>query len=148
MTVEVFGIRHHGPGSAQSVMRALDALAPDMVLIEGPPEATPLIPIVADPELVPPVAILAYDPGNPSRAGFYPFAAFSPEWQAMRYALDHGVEARFIDLPLVHALLHDRRAEVLERVRPLLAEGEGDDPDDPEDPGDAEGATRASGAAA
>jgi hypothetical protein len=116
MTVEVFGIRHHGPGSARSLVAALEGYRPDLVLIEGPPEATPLIEVAGDPDLVPPVAILAYDPGDPSRAGFYPFASFSPEWQALRYALGHGVPARFIDLPLIHSLLVDRRAELLERL--------------------------------
>ena len=32
-------------------------------------------------------------------AAFYPFAAFSPEWVALRWALDHGVPVRFADLP-------------------------------------------------
>ncbi|MFN8511945.1 MAG: DUF5682 family protein [Chloroflexia bacterium] len=31
------------------------------------------------------------------RAAFYPFAAYSPEWQALRYAVARGVPARFID---------------------------------------------------
>ena len=30
-TVDVLGIRHHGPGSARSVARALDELRPDAV---------------------------------------------------------------------------------------------------------------------
>jgi hypothetical protein len=40
-TVHVLGIRHHGPGSARSLGAALAALAPDVVLIEGPPDADP-----------------------------------------------------------------------------------------------------------
>jgi hypothetical protein len=40
--LHVFGIRHHGPGSARSLVRALDALQPDCVLVEGPPEADAL----------------------------------------------------------------------------------------------------------
>ena len=40
VTHTVFGIRHHGPGSARSLERALGELQPDAVLIEGPPEAT------------------------------------------------------------------------------------------------------------
>ena len=35
----------------------------------------------------PPVALLAYAADEPGRAVFYPFARFSPEWQAIRYAL-------------------------------------------------------------
>ncbi len=37
--VHVFGIRHHGPGSARSLSAALESLAPDVVLIEGPSDA-------------------------------------------------------------------------------------------------------------
>src|SRR5262249_58719394 len=54
----IFGIRHHGPGSARSVVAALDETAPDCVLVEGPPDADALIPLVTDPAMQPPVAIL------------------------------------------------------------------------------------------
>ena len=43
MTVHLFGVRHHGPGSARALVAALDELQPDMVLIEGPPEADELV---------------------------------------------------------------------------------------------------------
>src|SRR6185503_17896659 len=46
--MHVFGIRHHGPGSARSLERALARVAPDIVLIEGPPEADELIALAAD----------------------------------------------------------------------------------------------------
>ncbi len=104
MGTEVFGIRHHGPGSARSLRDALDERKPDVVLIEGPPEADGLVPLVADPEMRPPVALLAYVPGEPGRAAFWPFAEFSPEWQAMKYAQDAGVPVRFCDLPAAHQL--------------------------------------------
>ncbi len=103
MTV-VYGIRHHGPGSARSLRAALEEQKPDVVLIEGPPEADGLVPLVADPEMEPPVALLAYVPGDPGKAAFWPFAVFSPEWQAMRYALEAGIPARFCDLPAAHQL--------------------------------------------
>ena len=35
----VFGIRHHGAGSATSLRKALAELEPDCILIEGPPDA-------------------------------------------------------------------------------------------------------------
>ncbi len=104
MGTEVFGIRHHGPGSARSLRDALAERKPDVVLIEGPPEADGLVPLVADPEMRPPVALLAYVPGEPGRAAFWPFAEFSPEWQAMKYAQDAGVPVRFCDLPAAHQL--------------------------------------------
>lgn len=97
--VSVFGIRHHGPGSTKSLLRALDKLQPDLVLIEGPPDADKEIEYVANPELKPPVALLVYNPKDLSQAAYYPFAAFSPEWQAMKFALQRKLPVRFMDLP-------------------------------------------------
>jgi hypothetical protein len=96
--VTVLGIRHHGPGSARSVLAELEQRRPDAVLIEGPPDASALIPLAADPAMRPPVALLVYAPDEPRVATFFPFAAFSPEWVAMRWALQHGRAVRFIDL--------------------------------------------------
>jgi hypothetical protein len=102
MAVHILGIRHHGPGSARNVKAFLEELQPDIVLIEGPPEADALLQWAGHEDLQPPVAILAYQPDSPQKACFYPFAAFSPEWQAMLYAKQHRIHARFMDLPLAH----------------------------------------------
>jgi hypothetical protein len=99
MSVHLFGIRHHGPGCARSLAAALRALQPDCILVEGPPEADALAGFAGRPDLAPPVALLVYAPAEPQRAVFYPFAEFSPEWQALRHAAEHGVELRFCDLP-------------------------------------------------
>jgi hypothetical protein len=104
LSVTVLGIRHHGPGSARSVATALDDLTPDCVVIEGPPELDALVPLAAHPDLVPPVAGLVYAVDSPRRSAFYPFAVFSPEWVALRWAVAHDVEVRFADLPAVHML--------------------------------------------
>ncbi|HEX4658681.1 MAG TPA: DUF5682 family protein, partial [Streptosporangiaceae bacterium] len=104
MSVSILGIRHHGPGSARSVERALDDLKPDAVLVEGPPEAEPLLPLASHPDMRPPVALLGYATDDPGRAAFYPFTCFSPEWQAIRYSLAERVTLRMIDLPLAHVL--------------------------------------------
>jgi hypothetical protein len=98
--VHVFGIRHHGPGSARSLILALDALQPDILLIEGPPDADGIIPLAGYKTMIPPVALLVYVPDKPTKAAFYPFAVFSPEWQAMQYALSAQIPVRFMDLPL------------------------------------------------
>ncbi|GAA2056489.1 DUF5682 family protein [Catenulispora yoronensis] len=100
MTVTLLGIRHHGPGSARAVAAALAELRPDAILIEGPPEADALIPLAAHPSMRPPVALLVYADADPSRAGFWPFAEFSPEWIALRAGVGSGVPVRFIDLPV------------------------------------------------
>ncbi|MGA2044326.1 MAG: DUF5682 family protein [Roseiarcus sp.] len=95
----IFGIRHHGPGSAASLIAALDALDPAMVLIEGPAECEAIAIHAAAPGMRPPVAMLLYARDAPELASFFPLAVFSPEWQAMRWALARGRPLRFIDLP-------------------------------------------------
>lgn len=104
--LHVFGVRHHGPGSAASLVRALDALEPAEILVEGPPEGTGAIPWVAS-AMEPPVALLVYAQDEPSNAVFYPFAEWSPEWQALRWAVARGVPARFADLPVASRLLRE-----------------------------------------
>ncbi len=104
VSVTILGIRHHGPGSARSVERALAELEPDAVLVEGPPEAEPLLPLASHPDMHPPVALLGYAADEPGRAAFYPFTCFSPEWRAIRYSLNERVRLRMIDLPLAHVL--------------------------------------------
>ncbi|GAB6140847.1 DUF5682 family protein [Methylosoma difficile] len=98
------GIRHHGPGSAHSVLRALNHFAPDKILLEGPPEATPLLAHLQNPDLQPPVAQLFYASDNPAEAVFYPFTRFSPEWQTLQYAVAAGIPLEFFDLPQAHSL--------------------------------------------
>lgn len=102
--VHLFGIRHHGVGSARNLISALTELQPDCILIEGPPDADALIPFAADAAMQPPVALLVYNPDRPQRAAWYPFAVYSPEWQAMRYALENGVDVSFCDLPQRHMM--------------------------------------------
>ncbi len=106
--VEVYGIRHHGPGSSRSLLAALETFRPDVVLIEGPADADPLLRFAAAAGTVPPVALLAYAPDDPAVSAFWPFAVFSPEWQALRWALDRGVEVGLCDLPAAQVLAPQR----------------------------------------
>lgn len=99
MSISVFGIRHHGPGCARSLRAALEELEPDIVLVEGPPDAQEVLPLLIAEGMKPPVALLIYAPEKPAQAVYYPFATFSPEWQALNYALARGLPARFMDLP-------------------------------------------------
>ncbi|MDO5499112.1 MAG: DUF5682 family protein, partial [Propionibacteriaceae bacterium] len=116
--LRVLGVRHHGPGSARAIRRALAAFDPEVVLIEGPPEADGLVGLAGAAGMEPPVALLAYAPEAPGTASFWPFAVFSPEWQALTWAVRAEVPVRFCDLPAATMLA-------------LRAE-----PDDgPEDPG-------------
>ena len=120
--VRIYGVRHHGPGSARSLLRALETFDPGAILIEGPADAD---------ALVPPIALLAWVADEPSRAAFWPFAAFSPEWQALSWAVRNSRSASFIDLPssLSLAREHQERAMESDPLR-LLADAAGyDDPE-------------------
>lgn len=114
--VHVFGIRHHGPGSARSLLHALRRVKPDALLVEGPPDANALIPLVTHSAMQPPVALLIYVPDAPERAVYYPFAVFSPEWQALLFAGQQGIPARFMDLPVAVHLAQDALADVADPV--------------------------------
>lgn len=124
----VFGVRHHGPGSARSLLRALGAFEPDSILLEGPPDAQELLALAAHPEMKPPVALLVYAHDDPRSASFFPFAEFSPEWQATRYGLSKGVALRFMDLPQAHRIALEKRADEAAEGEP---EGDADLSADP-----------------
>lgn len=138
MSHHVFGIRHHGPGSARSLRDALARLQPDVVLIEGPPEADGLLPLATHEHTRPPVAILAYDPQSPASAVYYPFAVFSPEWQAIQYAAANNIPARFMDLPVGHRLALDREQDAARVSQTTEQEATDQEADDDRDD-DAEG---------
>jgi len=108
--LQIFGVRHHGPGCARSLRRALEEWRPDCLVIEGPPEADGLL-AWATPEMEPPVALLLYAPEEPKRASFFPFAEFSPEWQAIRFGLENAIPVRFMDLPQTHQFALSREEE-------------------------------------
>lgn len=97
--VEVLGIRHHGPGSARAVVEALDDLDPELILIEGPADADSLVFLAKSSDLVPPVALLAYASDQPAVSAFWPFAMFSPEWQALQWGVRQEIAVQFCDLP-------------------------------------------------
>ncbi|WP_240802910.1 DUF5682 family protein [Streptomyces sp. A1499] len=140
----LLGVRHHGPGSARAVRAALDAVLPDAVLVEGPPEADPLVGLAADEGMRPPVALLAHVVDEPGRSAFWPLAEFSPEWVAIRWAVGRGVPVRFIDLPAAHSLARTDEptgseesgetpaGEEAVRVDPLVVLAETAGYDDPE----------------
>lgn len=103
MAVHLLGIRHHGPGSARNVAAFLKRIQPDIVLVEGPPEAEEHLKWAIHQNMKPPVALLAYNTDSPRQAVFYPFAEFSAEWQAIYYGVYNNLPVRFIDLPLIHS---------------------------------------------
>ena len=121
--IHIFGIRHHGPGSARRLLEALDALQPSLVLVEGPSDASDLLPMLADAAMTPPIALLTYAADDPGRAIFWPFATFSPEYQAVCWAVRHRVGVRFIDIPASWRLAAPAQADEVgsEATEPALA---------------------------
>ena len=104
MDVRTFGIRHHGPGSARRLRTVLDRWRPDLILLEAPADSLPALRQLTQPGMHPPLALVLYDSKDIERASFYPFARFSPEYQAIAWAQEHGIEVRPIDLPARHYL--------------------------------------------
>ena len=86
--LHLLGIRHHGPGSARSVVRALDELRPgDRARRAAGRLPASLLTGSATRACVPPVALLGYVVDRAAtRPRSAPFAEFSPEWQAVRWA--------------------------------------------------------------
>ena len=93
----LIGVRHHSPALAVAVPRLLDGFGPDVLAVELPAQARAWVDWLAHPETVAPVA-LAFSRGE--GMSFYPFADFSPELAALRWARGAGVEVACVDLPV------------------------------------------------
>ncbi|MFJ6198161.1 DUF5682 family protein [Micromonospora sp. NPDC092111] len=95
----LIGVRHHSPALAVALPRLLAEFRPEVLLLELPPELGEWLPWLADPATIAPVA-LAGVVGDGGEPAFYPFADFSPELVAVRWAARHGVQVVPCDLPL------------------------------------------------
>ena len=93
----LIGVRHHSPALAVAVPRLLNGFGPDVLAVELPAQARAWVDWLAHPETVAPVA-LAFSRGE--GMSFYPFADFSPELAALRWARGAGVEVACVDLPV------------------------------------------------
>ena len=96
--MKTFGIRHFSPAGAYFVRQFLDKIKPDLVLIEGPADFDFLIEDIVSKKLVPPFAIMAYTKEAPIDTILYPFAEYSPEYQAILWARENNTECHFFDL--------------------------------------------------
>ena len=94
-----FGIRHLSPAGAYYLRAYLDEKKPRLVLVEGPSDFADMLSDMVREETKPPIAVLAYTKEAPVRTVLYPFAEYSPEYQAIWWCHKHHVECRFIDLP-------------------------------------------------
>ncbi|KFK88285.1 von Willebrand factor A [Streptomyces sp. JS01] len=99
----LIGVRHHAPSLAAALPALLDAADPDVLLVELPAEFQPWLGWLAHEETEAPVALAAVPAAGPAGErgpAFYPFADFSPELVALRWAARNGVPAVACDLPL------------------------------------------------
>ncbi|WP_171900753.1 DUF5682 family protein [Stappia indica] len=94
-------IRHHSPVCSRALRAMIREIRPDRILVEGPADFDPLIPLLVQSETRPPVAIvsLASRDAETGVAGYFPFCAHSPEYIALREGNAIGADTRFIDLP-------------------------------------------------
>ena len=114
-------VRHHSPRAAAFVAAELARVRPRVVLVEGPSDASELCGVLADAETRPPVAVLGYRTDGITQSALWPFADYSPELVAIRWARAFGAEVRFIDLPVGVALATMRAQPGLE-----VHEGDGE----------------------
>ncbi len=94
-----FGIRHLSPAGAYFLRAYLEEKQPKLVLIEGPSDFDDMLKDMVRQETKPPIAILAYTKAAPVRTILYPFAEYSPEYQAVCWCHEKKTECHFIDLP-------------------------------------------------
>ncbi|MFI8825665.1 DUF5682 family protein [Streptomyces sp. NPDC053431] len=94
----LLGVRHHSPALAAVVPALLEEARAEVVCVELPADFQPWLEHLADPETVAPVALAGAS--EDGRLSFYPFADFSPELAAVRWARSRGVEVVCCDLPL------------------------------------------------
>lgn len=108
----LIGVRHHAPSLAAVMPELLDTAKPDVLLVELPAELQEWLPWLAHADTRAPVALAAVPAGSGGDGrgpAFYPFADFSPELVALRWAARHGIPAIACDLPLSDPARHEPR---------------------------------------
>ncbi len=96
----LIGVRHHAPSLAAVLPALLDTAKPDVLLVELPGEMQEWLAWLGHAETRAPVALAAAPRGGGGGPAFYPFAEFSPELAAVRWAVRHDVPVIACDLPL------------------------------------------------
>ncbi|MCR9197590.1 MAG: DUF5682 family protein [Planctomycetaceae bacterium] len=95
----LIGVRHHSAALSRAVPQLLADAAPEKILLELPAELEPWIGWLGHADTQAPVA-LAGCRNDGADLCFYPFADFSPELAAIRWATQHNVPVHAIDLPI------------------------------------------------
>lgn len=116
------GVRHHAPSLAAALPALLDGARPEVLLVELPAEMQQWLPWLGHEETRAPVALAAAPADGSDGPAFYPFADFSPELAAVRWAVRHRVPVVACDLPLAdRAWSEGRRAPAAGAAGPGLA---------------------------
>lgn len=125
----LIGVRHHSAALAKCMVALLEKRSPDVILLELPPEFESWLPWLAHPETKAPVALAGCPEAMTSRLSFYPFADFSPELVAIRWAFCNSVPVELIDLPIADRHADDERTTDDSRgfLGPLLNRAECND---------------------
>ncbi|MEV5978470.1 DUF5682 family protein [Streptomyces sp. NPDC052114] len=118
----LIGVRHHSPALAAAMPGLLAAVDPEVLLVELPEEFAPWLEHLGDPATVPPVALAGS--GEAGGLVFLPFAEFSPELAAIRWAREAGVPVVPFDLPLAQRELTEERDDEREGTQGRTEERE------------------------
>ena len=95
----LIGVRHHSAVLAHAVPALLTAFDPELVLVELPMEFAEWLPWLGHPAAQAPLALGGVSSAEEGPIAFFPYADFSPELVAVRWALSHGVPVAPCDLP-------------------------------------------------
>lgn len=112
--VTYYPVRHHSPACAYHLLKVMEELRPEAVLIEGPSDANSLIPFLASEQSKPPFCIYYSYNDKDGRISeekekyraYYPFLEYSPELIAIRKAKELGIASEFMDLPYASMLVN------------------------------------------
>ncbi len=118
--IHIVPIRHHSPACAWHLKTMIEAIGPAAILIEGPEDYDPLIPLVAHAETRPPVAIISILEAPGRGASYFPFCPHSPEYVAIREGVARGLPVHFIDLPATDKAMRDDDSDPRDPARPLV----------------------------
>ncbi|MDF3148461.1 DUF5682 family protein, partial [Streptomyces sp. T21Q-yed] len=102
------GVRHHSPACARLVGRAIEALRPAYVLVEGPADMNDRLDELLLGHRLPVAVFSHYRDETRVATSWAPLCDYSPEWIALREGHASGAEVRFIDLPSWHPAFAER----------------------------------------
>jgi len=107
-----FPVRHHSPVCSRHLARLIRQARPASIVIEGPDDLTPLIPLILHPRTRAPFAVYTTfaERGRGRFAAYYPFCDSSPELVALRVGRETGATLRFADLTWPEQVMAGRSA--------------------------------------